>query len=168
MVADGHIFQITQAAVLMCEHLPMPYSFDFISTLHDWQDLAGAMIGALMGVVGAVIVATRGTRRERRIAASTVFPEIYSLRAQNDQIVAAVKVSYLTKARKKRLICDMLIRARPTINALHSAVVTQLYDITPLGASAKRTGPRSRKHCIASMKPCSICLPASDQAGLRP
>ncbi|MBN3846093.1 hypothetical protein G3N58_04490 [Paraburkholderia sp. Ac-20342] len=129
MVADGHIFQITQAAALMCEHLPMPNSFDFISTLHDWQDLAGAIIGALMGVVGALIVATRGTRRERRSAASTVFPEIYSLRAQNDQIVAAVNASHLTKARKKRLVCDMLIRARPTINALHSAVVTQLYDI---------------------------------------
>ncbi|WP_158760123.1 hypothetical protein [Paraburkholderia acidiphila] len=113
----------------MCEHLPITDSFDLIATLHDWQDLAGAIIGGLMGVIGALIVAGRGTRRERRIAASTVFPEIYSLRAQNDQIKEAVKVSHLTQVLNTRLVCDMLIRARPTIIALHGPVVTQLYDI---------------------------------------
>ncbi|CAE6886728.1 hypothetical protein R75471_02126 [Paraburkholderia domus] len=103
--------------------------FGFIATLHDWQDLAGAIIGGLMGVTGALIVAARATRRERRIAASTVLPDVMSLRACNDQISKAQKVSYLDKRGNARLVCNMLLRARPAITALHSPVITQLYDI---------------------------------------
>ncbi|QGZ61659.1 hypothetical protein [Paraburkholderia acidisoli] len=123
------MFQITQAAALICSQLPIPQSFDFIATLHDWQDLAGAVIGGLMGVTGALIVAARATRRERRIAASTVLPEVMSLRACNDEIDKAKKVSRRDRRGKARLVCDMLLRARPTLTTLHSPVITQLYDI---------------------------------------
>lgn len=113
----------------MCSHLPIPESFDLVATLHDWQDFAGAIIGALMGVVGALIVASRGTQRERRIAASTVLPEVMGLRACNERINEVVKASYQTKGGRKRLVCNMLLKARPTISTLHSPVITQLYDI---------------------------------------
>lgn len=132
MAADGHTFQITQAAALMCEHLSIPDGVDdFIATLHDWQDLTGAIIGALMGVVGALIVAARATRRERRIAASSVMPEVMMLQAANEGINRVVSVSYLTKLKSKRLVCDLLNKQRPVIRTLHSPVITQLYDVHP-------------------------------------
>jgi len=40
----------------------------WLRKLHDWQDLVGAIIGGLLGVFGALIVAHSVTSRERRSA----------------------------------------------------------------------------------------------------
>jgi hypothetical protein len=49
----------------------------YISNLMQWQDLAGGIIGGLMGVVGAWIVAGSFSLRERRSAARLLTVDVY-------------------------------------------------------------------------------------------
>jgi hypothetical protein len=98
-----------------------------VAFLDHWQTLIGSLAGGLMGVVGALIVATRGTRRERRIAASVVLPEVISLQAAALNIDKWV--GHLDQSGRERLTCEMLMRQPPQIQALHSPVVSQLYDV---------------------------------------
>jgi hypothetical protein len=123
------IFQLTQTAALMCSQLPLPDGFDMVDFLDHWQTLIGSMIGALMGVVGALIVASRGTRRDRRLAASTLLPEVMKFRAKNEEMERALAVSYLNKRESKRYVARQLIKKMPEVHVIHSPVVTQLYDL---------------------------------------
>ena len=129
LMIDAHLFQITRTAVLICLHLPLTKGSDPVAFLNQWQTLIGALVGGLMGVVGALIVAARATRRGRRIAASSVLPELMGLQAANLAIDHAVGVSHLDNSKSKQLVCNMLLRSRPTIRFLQSPVITQLYDI---------------------------------------
>ncbi|CAD6562653.1 hypothetical protein ACFQ3P_38565 [Paraburkholderia sabiae] len=130
MTADTHVFQITQALALMCERLPLPPSgFDLVAFLEKWQDLTGAIIGGLLGVIGALIVARSATRRERKIAATMVLPEVQSFEAAQMGIAKHLKVSYQSKAAQKRQTCFMLLKQRPKIRALHGETITHLYDL---------------------------------------
>lgn len=47
-----------------------------IHTLHEWQDFAGAIIGGLLGVLGALIVAGSLINRERRSAARMLMQDL--------------------------------------------------------------------------------------------
>lgn len=129
MATDAHVFQITNTAALMCSQLPLPAGFDPVAFFDRWQTLIGAAVGGLLGVVGALIVASRGTRRERRIAASVVLPEAMSFRAANEAIERVLAVSYLTKLAQKTHACRLLLKQRPKVRAMHSAVISQLYDV---------------------------------------
>ncbi|QIE22590.1 hypothetical protein [Caballeronia sp. SBC2] len=123
------IYQLTQAAALTCSHLPVAEPFDPVAFLEKWQTLIGSIIGALMGVVGALIVATRGTRRDRRLAASSLLPEVMKFRAKNEEMDKLLAVAYLNKRDTKRYIARQLIKKMPEAHVIHSLVVTQLYDL---------------------------------------
>lgn len=129
LATDAHVFQITQTAALMCEHLPIPDSFDFVAFIDRWQTLIGAFVGGVLGVVAAFIVAFKQTHREWFIAASSVLPELMSLQATNDGIQHVLVVSHQTKRENKRTICRLLLKQRPTPIVLHSPTIRQLYDI---------------------------------------
>ena len=129
LMIDAHVFQITRTAALIFLHPPLTEGFDPVAFLNQWQTLIGALVGGLMGVVGALIVAASATRRGRRIAASSVLPEVMSLQAANLAIDRAVAVTTLNNIKKKQLVCNMLLSSRPTIRFLQSQVITQLYDI---------------------------------------
>lgn len=129
MAANGHVFQITQTAALMCAHLPIPDSFDFVAFLDRWQTLVGAFVGGILGVVAALIVAFKQTHREWFIAASSLLPELMRLQANNDGIQRVLEVSHQTKLQNRRTTCRLLLKQRPLPTVLHSPSVRQLYDI---------------------------------------
>ncbi len=49
----------------------------FVAWMHSWQDLFGALVGGLLGVIGALIVATNIVRRERRSSARLVLIDLW-------------------------------------------------------------------------------------------
>jgi hypothetical protein len=103
----------------------------FIATLHDWQDLAGAIIGALMGVVGALIVASRATQRERRIAAAALLPELQNFRGAHGTLVERAATTKHTPGAVAKVVCLSLLHLRPVASVLHSPALGQLSDVHP-------------------------------------
>jgi hypothetical protein len=119
MDTGSTIYQLTGTAALMCTHLPLPAENGFAMFLDKWQTLIGAAVGGLMGVVGALLVAARATRRERRIASSAVLPELMQLRAAHMHLE-----KYVGKEK-----CIKLMWRRPKILTLRSPAITQLSDV---------------------------------------
>lgn len=128
-MTNAHIFQITHAAALMCSAVPLPHGFNMVEFLDHWQTLIGSLIGGLMGVVGALIVATRGTRRDRRLAASSLLPEVMKFRAKNEEIEKLLAVSHLNTRDNKRFVARQLLKKMPEANVMLGPIVTQLYDL---------------------------------------
>ncbi|MFM0283967.1 hypothetical protein P0D75_38770 [Paraburkholderia sediminicola] len=128
-MADAHVVQITHTAALMCSHLPLTDGFDLVAFLDRWQDLSGAIIGGMMGVVGALIVASRATRRERRIAASALLPELMSFRALGEHV--AMMVAAAPPGEMQLSTSRKLVSRRPKAIVLHSPALNQLSDIDP-------------------------------------
>jgi hypothetical protein len=76
----------------------------WLHKLHDWQDLAGAIIGGLLGVLGALIVARSLIGRERRSAARMVMQDllgvtgmVYGLTYRGQAPLATVGPETLTR-----------------------------------------------------------------------
>ena len=51
----------------------------FIQLFARWQELAGAVIGGLLGVIGTLIVAREARNRERRNASRTLQHDLLSV-----------------------------------------------------------------------------------------
>ncbi|MBN3831921.1 hypothetical protein [Burkholderia sp. Ac-20344] len=75
------LYQLTATAAQMC--LPVPTAAaapdGWLDLLDHWQTLIGATAGGLLGVAGAWIVAGSARRRERRVAAGMVLPDLQRL-----------------------------------------------------------------------------------------
>jgi hypothetical protein len=65
------------AAIMMCS---------IVQVLREWQDLAGAIIGGMLGVFGALIVAGSVATRERRSASRMVQRDLVSVTAMVDNL----------------------------------------------------------------------------------
>ncbi|NPT44342.1 hypothetical protein GNZ12_24130 [Paraburkholderia sp. 1N] len=109
--------------------VPLPDRFDMIVFLDHWQTLIGATAGGLMGVVGALIVASRATRRERRIAASALLPELMSFRGAHESLEERARASQFSRTEVEKATCRSLVRVQPPAVILHSPALGQLSDI---------------------------------------
>ncbi|MFM0224832.1 hypothetical protein [Paraburkholderia dipogonis] len=108
---------------------PLPDRFDMVVFLDHWQTLIGATVGGLMGVVGALIVASRATRRERRIAASALLPELMSFRGAHESLEERAHASKFSRTEVEKVTCRSLARVQPPAVILHSPALGQLSDI---------------------------------------
>jgi hypothetical protein len=79
----------------------------FIHTLHEWQELAGAIIGGLLGVVGALIVARSVINRERRNASRMLQRDLLNVTAMVRSLTYQRKVTIATLD-PDRLAADLL------------------------------------------------------------
>ncbi|MGG1943668.1 hypothetical protein AB1286_02525 [Trinickia sp. NRRL B-1857] len=71
------VCKITAASELVCSQVTS-HDRSVLSALHHWQDLLGAFLGAVIGIVGALIVASATKRRSRNIAALLLLPDLKS------------------------------------------------------------------------------------------
>lgn len=76
----------------------------WLHKLHDWQDLSGAIIGGLLGVSGALIVARSVSKREHRTAARMLMQDllnftgmVYGLTYKRTLTLAAVGAEKLAQ-----------------------------------------------------------------------
>jgi hypothetical protein len=100
-----------------------------VAWLDHWQTLIGSAVGALTGVAGALIVAWNATRRERRIAAGALLPELMSFRAAQENLTDIARSSAMPKSEVLKATCRNLERLRPAAIVLHSPALGQLSDI---------------------------------------
>jgi len=89
-----------------------------ICWLHDWQDLAGAAVGAVMGFAGAYVVASNVERREQRNAARLMLMD-----------------ASLLERRYKRIKADAERATKPYRDWLPGELLLDRYELSPLFAS---------------------------------
>jgi hypothetical protein len=100
------------------------------AALDHWQTLVGAALGGVSAVVAALIVAVMVARRERRIAASMVLPEVQRLAAAQLGLSAYLDHWAVTEQPERNTaMCRHLVEQRPQVTALYTPMLGQLSDI---------------------------------------
>ncbi|KOR12145.1 hypothetical protein, partial [Burkholderia cenocepacia] len=133
------LYQLTATAAQMCLPVAVPAAAPdgFLDLLDHWQTLIGATAGGLLGVAGAWIVAVSARRRERRIAAGMILPDLQQLTAAGMHLnqnadtsldVTGADVQGSAKARAAYVV-GKLGQRRPKVFALHTPAIGQLSDI---------------------------------------
>lgn len=116
---------VTKVAELVCKQQPSGDSA-FVSWLARWQDFAGALLGALVGIAGALIVASASVRRQRTLAANLLLPEIEAFAEADGKLRKQV---YPDDERAMWLRVNNIDLLQPHIESLHKEDVNQLLDI---------------------------------------
>jgi hypothetical protein len=140
---SGTLYELTATAAWMYMPIPIPAAAPsgWLDLLDHWQTLIGATFGGLLGVIGAWIVAISTRRREQRVAAGMVLPDLQQLCAASQTVersqppydpayLALMGISQegANYERIKYLVGALQVR-RPALFALHTPTVGQLSDI---------------------------------------
>lgn len=134
------LYQLTASAAQMCAPVPAAASGGLAGWLDHWQTLLGAAVGGGLGVAGAWIVARSQGRREQRIAAGMVLPDLQQLDAAGQSLetrLGPVKDdAKMSATARESLEADrvvealkLLARRRPKLFALHTPAIGQLSDV---------------------------------------
>lgn len=137
------LYELTAHAARMC--LPVPAAAPggwleaLIRHIDHWQTLGGNIVGGAMGIVGALIVAVQLRRREQRIAAGMVLPDLQQLDAAGRSLLhrlgpppdAAVPEQAHAFFAASRVVdtLRLLAERRPKLFALHTPAIGQLSDL---------------------------------------
>lgn len=109
-----------------------PWTTNVVNLLDHWQTLVGSIIGGLMGVIGALIVAAMTVRRQRWVMASALLPDMQQLRAAHDALERALQAldPPLGEWAKSQWRAERLAQLAPILSALHDGVaVMQVSDL---------------------------------------
>lgn len=125
----------------MCVPVALPAAAPdgWIDLLDHWQTLLGAAIGGGLGVAGALIVARSQRRREQRIAAGMVLPDLQQLDAAGqtyekmlgdppDANMDERARAFFEKGRMLNTL-KRLSKRRPVLFELHTPSIGQLSDV---------------------------------------
>jgi hypothetical protein len=124
------LYELTASAAQMCSPVPAAAAGGWTEWLDHWQTLLGAAVGGVMGVAGAWIVAVSQRRRERRVAAGMVLPDLHQLTASGEMLERWLDRPDNVRGGTREVVAiDQLRRRRPIAFALHSSVIGQLSDI---------------------------------------
>ena len=119
-------YQIAQGAALMFPPAAAA-SPGVVGALDHWQTLIGALAGGLLGVVGALVVARMIGRRDRRIAAAMVLPDLQQLTASYEAL--ALRLTNESGKLQSMVALTALLVKRPNLFALHTPAIGQLTDL---------------------------------------
>ncbi|CAB3743898.1 hypothetical protein LMG24238_07162 [Paraburkholderia sediminicola] len=135
------LYELTANAARMCLPVALPAAAPegWIDLLDHWQTLLGAAIGGVLGVAGALIVARSQRRREQRIAAGMVLPDLQQLDAAGQSLLHRLGPppdantpeqarAFFAAARVVDTL-RLLAERRPSVFALHTPAIGQLSDL---------------------------------------
>lgn len=120
------VYQLTQSTALACSQIHASDELAVFAFLEKWQDLCGAFLGGLMGVVGALLVARNSIRRERRLAAQALVVDLIRVHA------SAISQGAFASSQPmgtETLLAQWLAHDDLELPALHGAWISQLSDI---------------------------------------
>lgn len=101
-----------------------------MAALNQWQTLVGAALGGIFAVAAALIVAKMAARRERRIAAAMVLPEVQQLMAAQMGLSAYLDHWAVTEQPERNIaMCRQLVEKRPQVTAIYTPMLGQLSDV---------------------------------------
>lgn len=124
--------QIIPDALLMCPPAVAAAPGGIIGVLDHWQTLTGSIFGGLLGVIGALIVATMAVRRQRWIAATGLLPDTQQLMAAHASLEDILNDpdSPVEEWQANQWRAAQLLQRRPVLRTLHeTTAVTQLSDV---------------------------------------
>jgi hypothetical protein len=140
------LYELTAKAAQMCMPVPAPEAApDWIDLIDHWQTLGGNIVGGVMGIAGALVVAVKMRDREQWIAAGMVLPDLQQLATGAASLEASLpsrlppgsmgtglsaSLAQLTReGLRLTQAINTLKETRPNLFALHTPVVGQLSDI---------------------------------------
>lgn len=120
------ICKITSDAELVCSQVQAAQG-PVAAFLHNWQDLIGTCVGALIGIVGALIVSLSSVRRRRVLAVLLLLPELKSIISLGERVKLDLQES--GNLGVIRLKIAAIKHRRPYYERLHSAEAQQILDV---------------------------------------
>jgi hypothetical protein len=131
------LYDLGAAAAQMCAPVPTAAG-GWTDWLDHWQTLLGAAVGGVMGVAGALIVAGAQRRREQRVAAGMVLPDLQQLDAAGQRLEHRLSKPHEGMSQQARETLHamrvvetlrFLAADRPKLFALHTPAIGQLSDV---------------------------------------
>lgn len=138
------LYQLTASSAHMCMPVPTATPEGWLEPLirhiDHWQTLGGNIVGGAIGIVGALIVAVQMRRREQRIAAGMVLPDLQQLDAAGQSLLHRLgsppnapnvpeQARALLEAVRVVDTLRLLAERRPKLFALHTPAIGQLSDV---------------------------------------
>ncbi|MEX3555536.1 MAG: hypothetical protein VB131_02540 [Burkholderia gladioli] len=84
------LYELTASAAQMCTPVPAAAAGGWVDWVDHWQTLGGNIVGGVMGIAGALVVATRVNGREQWIAAGMVRPDLHQLVTRATELEASL------------------------------------------------------------------------------
>lgn len=99
--------------------------------LFHWQTLLGSILGGVIALLAALIVAHSQTRRERRAAASLVLTDLMSVEATEEKLKHLSKAQQVDAKDYPSWVAEKLEWRRPKLSSFFEAEVARLLDLHP-------------------------------------
>jgi hypothetical protein len=160
MDSGSFVCTVTKVAELTCRQLQGDGN-TVVGWLDKWQDFAGALLAAFVGVIGALIVAGTAMRRQRTLSANVLLPEIESFVEANAKFKS---MTFPDDERTSRLRALYVEIVKPRTESLNREDVNQLLDIDErlhTHLLRLRNAQRDLDDYIAK---CKLAVSALDQA----
>ena len=100
-----------------------------VRTIFDWQDLVGAMVGGLIGIIGALIVAEGAKKYEQRAAAMLVVIDLISVNVAVNKLSELAAENQITEEDKAFFMADKIAFMFPKLSPLFEASMLRILPI---------------------------------------
>lgn len=100
-----------------------------IKFLYEWQTLAGAFIGGVIGLLAALLVARDARRREERAAAMILVADMVKVNAAWAQLEARLNEANIPDGQQAQWIVDRLLGTRPKLFALFDSALFRIMPV---------------------------------------
>ncbi|HVW52733.1 MAG TPA: hypothetical protein VHC91_20460 [Trinickia sp.] len=146
------VCKLTAASELVCSQVAS-HDRSVLSVLHDWQDLLGAFLGAVIGIVGALIVASATKRRSRNIAALLLLPDLKSYMSLGEAIETDLHTPENSPVPRLKVVA--ILHRRVALEQLHGSEANQVFDIDHRLWAHLAQCQRSDKKLTRELEACS-------------
>jgi len=102
-----------------------------LTTLKEWQSLAGAMVGAAASLSVAFLVAYINRRREDVSAAMVLLGSLVNVRGAHSVLDELAKKEQVSKANYPMWLANRLASSRPQLSPLFEGCVARLMPVDP-------------------------------------
>lgn len=100
-----------------------------VKMLFDWQDLVGALIGGLVGIVGAFIVANSSKKYEQRAAGMLILIDLISLQASIEKINELAEDNNISDEKKPNFTANKVAFMFPKFSPLFEASLLRIITV---------------------------------------
>jgi hypothetical protein len=102
---------------------------DFVTSLKEWQDLAGATLGGLISLLVALIVAYIPIRREDLTAAMLVAANLVAARARQVTLRDLARSTSITQDDYPYWLAEKLLQSRPKLSTTYDSASMRIMSL---------------------------------------
>jgi len=102
----------------------------FVSQIERWQTLIGALVGGIMALVVAFVVANAQTRREQRASAYILLVDLLAVQAADQSLTQLAKGKAVSSDELPLWLSEKLSWRRPRLSALFQLQMVRVIDVS--------------------------------------